>query len=151
MTGSARRTVDARWQGGMQAVVRAGRFDIVVDEPRSAGGEDTGPQPTDMFLASIASCFALAMAFAARRVGLELPGLAVRVSGTYDGPRFSRVDVEVRCSAPAAVVEELLPEAQRVCYVTNTLREVPQLHFYLAGTPAQTPGEGGDPGERHGP
>lgn len=132
MTGSERRTVDARWQGGMRAVVRAGHFDLVVDEPRSAGGEDTGPQPTDMFLASIASCFALAMAFAARRAGLELPRLAVRVSGTYDGPRFSRVDVEVRCAAPDDVVADLLPEAQRVCYVTNTLREAPELCFRLA-------------------
>ena len=133
MTGiPGHRTVEARWDGGMRAVVRAGEFQVVADEPHSAGGSDTGPQPTDLFLASIASCFALAMAWAAGKRGVELPSLQVRVTGTYDGPRFSRVDVEVLSSAPPPVLDELLPEAERVCYVTNTLREAPQLRVFRA-------------------
>lgn len=133
MTGlSAHRTVDARWEGGMRAVVRAGAFEVVADEPRSAGGRDTGPQPTDLFLASIASCFALAVAWAADKRGVDLPRLQVRVTGTYDGPRFSSVDIEVRSSVPSPVLDELLPEAERVCYVTNTLRAPPLLRVSRA-------------------
>jgi hypothetical protein len=49
------------------------------------------------------------------------------VTGTYDGPRFRRIEIEVSCAAPAAVVDEVLPEAKRVCYVTNTLREPPDV------------------------
>jgi putative redox protein len=127
----------------MRAVVRAGPFDIVVDEPPSAGGEGSGPQPTDVFLASIASCFALAMAFAARRRGYALPEMEVEVTGFYDGPRFSRIDVEVACAADASVLDELLPEAQRVCYVTNTLREVPRLHFRYSGVVAERASDDG--------
>lgn len=126
---SAHRTVDARWDGGMRAVVEAGRFEIVSDEPESAGGRDTGPQPTDLFLAAIGSCFTLAMAYTARRRGHDLPDLSVRVVGTYEGPRFSHIDVIVSSKAPAAVVEELLGQAERVCYVTNTLRDLPQLRI----------------------
>ena len=119
--------------GRRDAGLRACRceFQVVADEPHSAGGSDTGPQPTDLFLASIASCFALAMAWAAGS-GRRLPSLQVRVTGTYDGPRFSRVDVEVLSSAPPPVLDELLPEAERVCYVTNTLREAPQLRVFRA-------------------
>jgi len=85
------RTVDARWAGGMRAVVQAGGHEIIVDEPESAGGTDTGPQPTDLLLASIASCFTLAMAYAADKRGIELPGLRVRVVGTDEGLKSTRI------------------------------------------------------------
>lgn len=151
MTGSATRTVQACWEGGMRAVVQAGRFDVVADEPLSAGGGDTGPQPTDLFLASIASCFALAMAYAARRRGHELEDLHVTVVGTYDGPRFSRIGIAVGSAAPSSILEELLPEAERVCYVTNSLRTAPQLDIGLVATSRSGPEPGPAPGRAPAP
>jgi uncharacterized OsmC-like protein len=123
------RIVDARWEGGMKSAVQAGDFEIIVDEPESAGGTDSGPQPTDLFLASIASCITLSMAHAANKRGIELPGLRVRVVGTYEGLKFTRVDLRILSDGPPAVLEELLPDAQRVCYVTNTLRQATELRF----------------------
>jgi uncharacterized OsmC-like protein len=126
------RIVDARWEGGMKSSVQAGDFEIVVDEPESAGGTDSGPQPTDLFLASIASCFTLSMAHAAKKRGIELPGLRIRVVGTYEGLKFTRVDLRIVADAPSSVLEDLLPEAQRVCYVTNTLRQATELRFTVS-------------------
>lgn len=115
----------------MRAVTRADPFDIVVDEPPSAGGSDTGPQPTDLLLASVSSCFALAMAFVAAKRGIELDGLDVETVGEYDGPRFARISVTVTANIARETLQELLPQAQRVCYVTNTLRTPPELTFGL--------------------
>ena len=123
------RIVDARWEGGMRSSVKAGDFEIIVDEPESAGGTDSGPQPTDLFLASIASCFTLSMAHTARKRGIELPGLRVRVVGTYDGLKFTRVDLRIGSDGPPDMLDELIPDAQRVCYVTNTLRQATELRF----------------------
>lgn len=123
----AERTVRTRWDGGMRAVTQADSFEIVVDEPESAGGTNTGPQPTDLLLASVSSCFALAMAYAAKKAGIELVGLSVEAVGVYDGPRFSRISVTITSDSPREALEELLPHAQRVCYVTNTLRREPEL------------------------
>jgi putative redox protein len=123
------RIVDARWAGGMKSAVQAGDFEIIVDEPESAGGTDSGPQPTDLFLASIASCFTLSMAHAANKRGVELPGLRVRVVGIYEGLKFTRLDLRIASDGPPAVLEELIPDAQRVCYVTNTLRQATELRF----------------------
>lgn len=123
----ARRTVSAWWEGGMRAVVTAGRFSVVSDEPPSAGGSDSGPQPTDLFLASVASCYALAVAWAARKRGVVVASLEVRVTGTYEGPRFAELAIEVDSSLPPSTLDALLPEANRVCYVTNTLRVPPRL------------------------
>ena len=131
MSTANQRVVAARWDGGMRAVVRAGRFDIVVDEPASAGGTGEGPQPTDLLLASIASCFTLSLVYAAEKVGLELTGLRVRVVGTYQGMRFTQVELSIASEVPSESLEPLIPVAERVCYVTNTLRRMPQLRISL--------------------
>lgn len=134
-SGVQQRTVDATWDGGMRAVVQVGDFEIIVDEPATAGGTNTGPQPTDLLLAAIASCFTLALAHAADKRGLELPGIRVRVVGTYERLKFSRVDVLVESDGPPDVLETLIPDAERVCYVTNTLRQGPQISIKLGWQP----------------
>lgn len=121
------RTVHTRWTGGMRAVTEVGEFEIVVDEPEAHGGTDSGPQPTDLLLASVGSCLALSMAWVARRRGVELLGLEVTVTGTYDGLEFERIAASFRSRTPREVLERLVPEAERVCYVSNTLRRGPEL------------------------
>ena len=125
------RRVSARWDGDLRAVVDAGRFQLIVDEPESVGGTNRGPQPTDVLLASVASCFAISMAHAARKGGIELPDLEVTATATYDGLRFSAVDISLTSTIAHAALEQLIPHAQRVCYVTNTLRQPPEITFTI--------------------
>lgn len=113
----------ATWEGGYRCRVRARQFEIDADEPPSAGGEDAGPTPTELFLASLASCFTMALFHVARKRGIALPGFEVAVSGTYNGPRFSRLRVEVRPSSDIEMLAELIEQALSVCYVSNTLRQ----------------------------
>jgi putative redox protein len=124
MTG---RTVDALWEGGLRCTVQAGRFQLTVDEPEQSGGTDTGPQPTDLFLASIASCFVLSMAWAAKKRGIGLGDLQVSTTGVYDGLRFAEVVATVSCDPQPAEFEHLLRAAERVCYVSNSLLRPPTL------------------------
>jgi putative redox protein len=123
----AERTVRTRWDGGMRAVTQAGNFEVVVDEPESSGGTDTGPQPTDLLLVSISSCLALALAWVARKRGVDLLGLDLTAVGRYEGLKFGQISVSISSASPRSVVQNLLPEAQRVCYVSNTLRQLPEL------------------------
>ena len=131
------RTVVSRWDGGLRAVVDAGGFRLVVDEPESVGGTGLGPQPTELLLASVASCMTIALAFVARKRGVEPVGLTVEVTGTYDGPQFS--DLQVRVGAESPVGEELdrlVAAAERVCYVTRTLRLGPAVTVGTGQGPA---------------
>ena len=123
----AERTVRTRWDGGMRTVTQAGKFQVVVDEPETSGGTDTGPQPTDLLLVSVSSCLALALAWVARKRGVDLLGLDVTAVGRYAGLKFDKISVTISSASPRSVVEDLLPEAQRVCYVSNTLRHQPEL------------------------
>jgi putative redox protein len=113
--------------------VQARTFELVVDEQSSDGGTDTGPMPTEYLLASLASCYALSLAWAARKRALVLEPFTVDVRGTYDGPSFRHFEVVVRFdrSAPDQI-DTLLESAKRSCYVSNTLRRASEIEVVLA-------------------
>ena len=125
-------SVESTWEGGYRCTVSTRQFRIHIDEPESAGGGDTGPQPSEVFLASLAGCFTLAMYHVAAKRGIELPDLSVTASGTYQGPGFAQLAVSVKSGADRAVLEALVEPAKRVCYVSNTLRNVSDVDVTLA-------------------
>jgi putative redox protein len=127
--------VEATWDGGYRCRVRARDFEIRADEPTSVGGDDTGPQPTELFLASLASCFALAVAWAARKQGAHLEDLAVRAVGRYQGPKFAELRVEVSSSHDRAELETIVQRAKGACYVSNTLRVVDDVDVVVVAGP----------------
>src|SRR5674476_1366505 len=75
---------------------------VRVDQPVKDGGEDTGPTPTELFIASLASC----VAFYARRylARHDLPTDGLAVEATFEmGSRPARVaGIEVRLIVPEA-------------------------------------------------
>ena len=125
-------TVEATWDGGYRCTVATRQFRIRIDEPEKAGGEDTGPQPSEVFLASLAGCFTLALYHVAKKRDIELPDITVRATGAYEGPGFARLAVEVKSGAPRELMESLIEPAKRVCYVSNTLRNVSDVDVTLA-------------------
>jgi putative redox protein len=64
-----------------------GRHHWTADEPVSLGGTDTGPNPYELLLASLAACTCITLSYYCRRKGIALES----VSATYD---FSRVHAE---------------------------------------------------------
>ena len=121
------RLVTASWAGGYQVDVQSGEFSLRVDEPERVGGTNTGPQPTDLLLSAVASCFVLSLAYAAAKRDIVVDSIAVDVTGTYEGPRFAAIRIEVDIAAPEDVVGTLIAAAERVCYVTNTLKRPPEI------------------------
>src|ERR1700694_1858638 len=87
--------VTARWEGGYRCTMRIRQFQLRVDEPPASGGTDTGMQPTELLLASVASCFNLAIAHVAMNTGAALAEMSVTATGDYEGPRFRRIIVRV--------------------------------------------------------
>ncbi len=115
--------VSAEWRGGYAALVSARGHEVSIDEPESVGGEDEGMMPTELFAASVASCFCLALGYAARKRSIELPGLRVDVRAERAGDelRYKRLVVEARAAAAEADLARLVESAKRLCWVSNTL------------------------------
>lgn len=117
---------EARWEEGYRTDITLRHYTFVADEPPRSGGQDAGPMPTEYLLVSLSSCFATALAHEARKRDLTLGPLTVTAVGTYDGPSFGAIDLEVTFDeGPPAAVDELVERARRVCYVSRTLARSP--------------------------
>jgi putative redox protein len=112
--------VTATWRSGWATDVNARGHTVRVDEP---DGEDSGMMPTELFCAALASCFCLAVAFAARKRDMQLAGLAVTVRAQRAGTelRYERFAVETRAEVDDATLAKLVERARPLCWVSNTL------------------------------
>ena len=105
-----------------------------VDQPIDAGGTDVAPTPTELFIASLASC----VAFYARRylARHDLPTTGLVVTATYTmADRPARVgEIKVAVAVPEGVPDErhaaLLAMASH-CTVHNSLEQSPQVTIEL--------------------
>jgi uncharacterized OsmC-like protein len=138
--------VVGHWEGGYRCRVPIRGHEIIVDEPPNAGGTDAGPMPTELFLASLASCFTLSVYHVARKRSIELPDLSVTAKGRYLGLRFEHITVEVSSSHPPDELQALIEPAIRFCYVSQTLKHEPEIEYLIADIPPVTPGSPPPPG-----
>lgn len=108
---------------------------LEVDQPEGDGGTDAAPTPTELFVASLASC----VAFYARRYlsRHDLPTVGLAVTATFTmADRPARVgEINLAVTVPDGVPEErraaLLAVASH-CTVHNTLEQPPQVTIDLA-------------------
>lgn len=72
--------------GKLQQVITIGRHALLSDAPEALGGEDTGPEPHDLLAAALAACTTLTVTMYARRKGMLLDDVRVRIThGPQDG------------------------------------------------------------------
>lgn len=111
-----------------------------MDEPVAEGGGDSGAMPTELLCAALASCFCLALAFAAGKRDRELPGLRVIVRSRRAGRelRYDRFEVEAQAEVPGEQLEALMEPARRLCWVSNTLAQGVELSYRFTPVDART-------------
>lgn len=72
--------------GKLQQVITIGRHQLLSDAPEALGGEDSGAEPHDLLAAALAACTTLTVTMYARRKGMALDDVRVRIShGPQDG------------------------------------------------------------------
>jgi uncharacterized OsmC-like protein len=135
--------------GGDRFDIQVGGHTIRVDQPVRNGGDDTAPTPTELLVASLASC----VAFYARRFlgrhGLSTDGLTVDAAYELaDRPaRVASMDLKLTVppSTPEARLRALLAVATH-CTVHNTLTEPPAIAITLSeDQPRATVSKASDP------
>ena len=73
-------------EGKLQQVITIGRHQLLSDAPEAFGGEDSGAEPHDLLAAALAACTTLTVTMYARRKGLALEDVRVRIThGPKDG------------------------------------------------------------------
>ena len=125
----------ATFHGGYAATVRARGHELAVDEPAEVGGADGGMMPTELLIASLASCFALALGHVARKRERELPGLRVCVAAHRAAGelRYEKLTVTAFADVPGDELAALVDRARRFCWVSNTFARPPEITYEPAG------------------
>ena len=108
-------------QGAFGQAVEIGPHRFAADEPPVNGGNDAGPAPHEWVLAGLASCVAMTVQGYAKRKGLPVRHVEVRVRGhREDGVFLIERHVEIDGDLDDAQRARLLEIAGR-CPVTKTL------------------------------
>jgi putative redox protein len=121
-----RRRVHVRWQGKHRTEIDIrGVHKIQGDETPEYGGDDTGPMPTELLLAGVASCLCLAVAVIAKKMRKPIEYLTVDASAEKDMKefRFHEIQLLVNANLPQEVLDPIVDKAKGYCFVSNTLLE----------------------------
>jgi len=104
--------------------IRVGRFEMMVDEPPSRGGQGNAPEPYDYYLASLAACTAITLRMYAERKGWNLGEFQAELTFTRDEEGRVHIHRVLRSDQPldAAQWQRLLEIADKTP-VTKTMRD----------------------------
>ena len=107
---------------------------LSVDQPIDAGGEDTAPTPTELFVASLTSCVAFYARRYLHRHHFDTTGLVVDASFQLANKpaRVDRIDITIRLAddLPPVRRDALLAVAQH-CTVHNSITTPPDISIDL--------------------
>ncbi|HEU4993337.1 MAG TPA: OsmC family protein [Gemmatimonadaceae bacterium] len=115
---------------GMRFVAHVRSHRVIVDQPRHAGGDDSGPMPLELIGASLGTCIALyAQRFLESR-GLPHEGMRVEVEQFGAGNPHRIGELVARIILPAALPPRdltLLEQVARSCPAHATLTHSPRV------------------------
>jgi putative redox protein len=74
------RAISRRVGDRLRQQVKVREHEVTADEPKDAGGDDSGPSPEELLAASLASCSAVTMEMYAARKGWDVGDISVDVN-----------------------------------------------------------------------
>ena len=119
MKATARRTT----ANGFAHEVEVGAHKVIIDEPRSNGGDDEGPCPQDSLAASLAACTAITMEMYAKHKGWEIGQIEVSAEFT-PAERGCPTKFDLRLRLPEGLSDEQIERLTVIaakCPVHRTL------------------------------
>lgn len=123
----------ARRTGDLAVEAQAREHRVVVDEPATSGGTDTGMNPVELLLSSIAACQTISLAIYAEQMRIPIEELWVEAEGDMDSAGFMGYDgyrpgyQEIRChvyvksDAPPAEIDMLVQLVETRCPVEDSV------------------------------
>ena len=127
--------MDVRFVAGEAYEVTVRGHQLVVDQPADAGGQDSAPTPTELFVASLATCVAFYAGRYLTRHGYSRDGLAMSVGYDMASDRPARVSaICLTLRVPAGLPPERWAALRAVvshCTVHNSLASPPSVTIDL--------------------
>ena len=107
----------ARIQGTpMAAELHIREHVLRIDAPVKEGGEDTGPEPHDLYDAALASCKALTVLWYARRKGIPVTDVRTVIERDASAERAGTYHLAARMQISGDLSDDQLQELQAVAH-----------------------------------
>jgi putative redox protein len=74
-------SIDVNWTGGLSFETEVNGHRIIMDARSDGGGNDRGPRPKPLMMASLAGCTGMDVASLLKKMKIEVESLTVRVEG----------------------------------------------------------------------
>ena len=130
-------TIHAESESATRMKLKAGKFEMIIDEPAYMGGTDLGPSPIQVLLMSLAGCLNVTGHEVAKQRGMNLNGMKIKIDGTMnpctfigcsyeERAGFQTVNVSVKADFENATKEEVdnwLKETEARCPVTDNIKD----------------------------
>lgn len=125
--------IEVRHEGSDRFSIGIREHRLVVDQPDTG---DAGPTPTELFVASLASCAAFYAGRFLARHGVDPEGLGLTCTFEMADDRPARVGaIDLRLSLPQGFPPELEPRVRAVverCTVHNSIVRAPTVALELS-------------------
>jgi len=124
--------MEVSFPGGARADARFKGHTVRTDQPVKAGGEDSGPSPFDLFLASLATCCGYYAAQFCQRHGIDAGDLRVTLEPVRDVERKRVGTIRLEIHLPAGFPEKYRKPILRVvdqCAVKRHILEPPEFEI----------------------
>ena len=130
-------TIHAESESATRMKLKAGKFEMIIDEPAFMGGSDLGPSPIQVLLMSLAGCLNVTGHEVAKQRGMKLNGMKIKIDGTMnpctfigcsyeERAGFQTVNVSVKANFDNSTKEEVdswLKETEARCPVTDNIKD----------------------------
>jgi len=126
--------VSGKKVGDLGVEITARGHKVKIDEPIEGGGEDTGMNPVEMLLGSIAACQTISTSIYAESMGIKIDEMSIEVEGDMDSAGFMgyakfrpgytniRSHIKIKSDADPAMVQQLIDLVEIRCPVEDSVK-----------------------------
>ena len=81
--------VKARSENPTKTIVKARRFEMIIDEPEDLGGTNAGANPVEFVLAALSGCLNVMCHLIAKEMNFTLRSVEMTLSGNLNPAKYS--------------------------------------------------------------
>jgi putative redox protein len=129
-------TITTHYKGNMLFETQIGNHTLTIDVPAEMGGSDRGPQPPQLFIASLGSCIGAFVAQYAERAGIDASSMTVDINFEKAADPTRLVKLRAVVKLPNADCSKRIDAMKKVaehCPVHATIRTMEELEIDILG------------------
>lgn len=129
-------TITTHYKGNMLFETQIGNYTLTIDVPAEMGGSERGPQPPQLFIASLGSCIGAFVAQYAERAGIDASSMTVDINFEKAADPTRLVNLKAVVKLPNADCSQRINAIKKVaehCPVHATIRTMEELEIDILG------------------